>query len=118
MNVYVSKDFALSRKMQATGCFNLCSLAFEIKHVEHQLSFQVFTCRYVNDDYDIDLTQCRSYPQQIGPSGFNEMGPACYVQNPQTGEVYEETCAIYYCGRKLYNSCQPPTWVNQKGSYD
>jgi len=57
-----------------------------------------FEERYVNDDYDIDLTQCRSYPQQVGPSGFNEMGPACYVKHPQTQEVYEETCAIYYCG--------------------
>lgn len=55
----------------------------------------------MNDDYDIDLTQCRSYPQQVGPSGFNEMGPACYVKHPQTQEVYEETCAIYYCGRKF-----------------
>lgn len=63
------------------------------------LLLYVTQCRYVNDDYDIPLTECRSYPDQL-QSGANEQGPVCFVNDTESGQVIEETCSIHYCRRE------------------
>lgn len=57
-------------------------------------------CRYENDDYFIDLTECRSYLDQLTDDGYNRQGPVCYVNDTTTGQIHEESCAIHYCRRE------------------
>lgn len=51
----------------------------------------------MNDDYNVELSYCRSYPDQLR-SGVNADGPVCFVKDGDT--IKEETCAIPICRRK------------------
>lgn len=54
---------------------------------------------YVNDDYNVELHYCRSYPDQL-EFGSNADGPVCFVKDGDT--IREEACAIPFCRRKYF----------------
>lgn len=80
------------------GCVRNFTRATPI-HTDPAVDFVIF--RYVNDDYDIDLYACRSYPAQY-TFGINEHGPVCYVNDTETGLPVEETCSIHFCRSQFH----------------